>query len=484
MSSARELLGWNFNEERFVKAAQEIAGPDVERNIIKATYQLENLINSAENVRIGILPDSSKLYRHFMVLCHNNQISQCKNFFGNPKQARKLSFILSFREDNAPAIAETKYINVALEILEAHWRDSMLVGLVYTLLHCWESPYAESLRYFVGEKFKVLRSQRPVLRKLQTNQRFFSDQNGPTLLGAQLISKDKPLSEIWNTLGFEANMVDAPYFSDVCIAYTQSQLRKGYHLQAIEQIVDFLGKHQQSKTSKLVLTLLLKKAELFDNQDFRDLLKEVAFRLIGDPENDAYWSPWDGASIQQAQQLKEAQAILNGWIIQQFINIFFDSLAMDSDRKHFWSKYLKHIRRFKIFGQEYMRSRLKLDQRIAPFLDTRFGLLEGNSDQNALVMMVKDFYLIEFSYSGSAFYAYPTTIIDAPDMSKHRLSINQLKPLSIRNQSKQLIRREKNYDIYLGRSIDGYEVQESGRLGHSGNWQERLSYWLKKQIGI
>jgi hypothetical protein len=194
--------------------------------------------------------------------------------------------------------------------------------------------------------------------------------------------------------------------------------------------------------------------------------------------------PWDGASIQQAQQLKEAQAILNGWIIQQFINIFFDSLAMDSDRKHFWSKYLKHIRRFKIFGQEYMRSRLKLDQRIAPFLDTRFGLLEGNSDQNALVMMVKDFYLIEFSYSGSAFYAYPTTIIDAPDMSKHRLSINQLKPLSIRNQSKQLIRREKNYDIYLGRSIDGYEVQESGRLGHSGNWQERLSYWLKKQIGI
>lgn len=483
MTTAKELLGFRFNPDEFTLSAHGIAGPDVKREIQKAIQTLEKLeVFSSES---QMPPDAGILYEQFMHLCERSQFDQCRIHFSGYKKSRKLSYILSYHPAKQLSIASTPYLKLATEILSKFWRDRMLVGLIQTLLTNWDSDYIDSLRELINEKINTLNTRRPKLLKLKEKSHYFVYKEGPHLLGVRLAQNHLPIESVWEWTGFEENLINTAFFAYFCVAYFKFHIKQSDEFNYIPSVIAFLEKNGNKSAAKQVLTELIFHADKQADSELQELIKKAAFQLVGDPENDAYWTPWEHATFDEKNRLKEAQQILNGWIVQQFIELFFDKLAMDAQRKNFWLKYLKHIQRFKIYGQPWMRNELAHDSRLAPFIEKRVGYLDGDLKQNALVILIKNYILIEFSYSGSAFYAYPTYQIDAPDLSLKRLAINQLKPKSIRFPSRTLIKKGPNeYDVIRGRYIQNYEMHESGKLGHNGDWQKRLATWLAEYIKI
>lgn len=484
MTSARELLNWSFSTDRFEQGAHSLCSPDVRRVIQQASQTLVTVFDSNEKINIQMPPDADQLYQQFISLAQANP-QQCQQVFGSVKKTRKLTYILSYRPPKKKSIINSHYNELAVSIIDSNWKTRFLIPLVYTLLHQWDSPMIGPLRELIARKVQSLQTHRKSLLKLKEISRYYIEEKGPFLLGASLIEKGLQLQDLWKAYSFEENMIDAPYFSDVCWSYVCVLLKQKKFWSKIDSVVDFLVKHNSIITSKKVLSELIHQVDNNPDPLLQEHIKKTAFKLIGDPENDAYWTPWPRATAQEKQHLKSAQEILNGWIVQQFIEIFFDKLAMDPERKNFWQKYIKHVRRFKIFGQSDIRRRFEDDARTEPYLKGRFGYLDGDANQNALVMIMKGYYLIEFSYSGSAFYAYPATQHDAPDLGNHHLHINEIKPPSIRQQNKSIIKKgESGYNYSTGCYEQTYEHRKFGKLGHSGDWQIRLAVWLEHYMGI
>lgn len=196
-----------------------------------------------------------------------------------------------------------------------------------------------------------------------------------------------------------------------------------------------------------------------------------ALHLIGDPANDAYWEPWEWASQEDRSNLKRAQAILNEWLTRRFITIFFDKIAMDSDRKTFWLKYVRSISRFKIYGSHLTQYSLSQDERVRSNLDARFGILQdGGGNQSALVMVVKDYVLVEFSLKGAAFFAYRSSNPLCPNISYSSIRTRQLK------LDTELLMRRMNNQVLSHRA--------EGRFAHHLGWERFLKWWLERYVGV
>jgi hypothetical protein len=482
MTSAKELLGFRFNPDEFALSAHSLAGPDIKREIHKAIQKLEKLDSLGTEGQMP--PDAGILYEQFMHLCEKRQFDQCKKHFSSHKKANKLSYILSYHTPKQPSIAQTPYLKVAIDILRHFWRDRMLISLIHSLLIDWQSEYIVFLRELIKEKINSLNSQRSRLIKLKEQSPFFTNEKSTFLLGDYLAQTNQKIDKVYEFMGFEESLLSADFFSEVCVNYVKILFKNNQYFDSVPDIISFLEKHGKVNTAKQIITEFILKANTQADPEFQELIKKAAFQLVGDPENDAYWAPWPHANSEEKQRLKNAQQILNGWIVQQFVELFFDKLAMDVNRKDFWEKYIKHITKFKIYGQESTKANFMADPRLAPYVEKRFGYLMGASNQNALIMFMKNYALIEFSYSGSAFYAYPTHHPDAPDFSNKQLHINMLKPASIRAQSKRLVETYQDLDRVTFRYVKKFRMQNFGKIGHSGHWKTNLTAWLIEYIGI
>ena len=194
-----------------------------------------------------------------------------------------------------------------------------------------------------------------------------------------------------------------------------------------------------------MLDKIIKFVDKNDYLDFKEDVKSYAFKKIGDPSNDPDWFPWKNASEIEKKELEDSQNIVNVWLNAQFIELFFSKLVMDINRKLFWERYLKKITKFKICGSEYLYKELSLDKRVQPYLKSRFSYLSGN--ESALIMIMKNYILIEFSKKGNAFYGYEKSNIYCPVISKNSFRIEQLK----------------------------YRYHADIRIVHTSDWQKAIS---------
>ena len=67
------------------------------------------------------------------------------------------------------------------------------------------------------------------------------------------------------------------------------------------------------------------------------------------------------------------------------------------------------IERFKVYGPEHIRNRLKQNQIISKIVDSRFSVTSSNQNKCAFVFQMGDYNLIEFSEEGYAFVAHKTS---------------------------------------------------------------------------
>lgn len=390
------------------------------------------------------------------------------------RELRTLSYALNYKEYQENSLFEnSKYLQQCFIIFNDCWRDSFISGLLDCYLSNWGSSNKESfniLSNFLTSKIENYKGSRSLYQSLKANSKFFNKDKGDLDLGATLAISNKSIKEATKFLSLPDHWITYVYFQGVIKTYFLKV--KADDSQTINELEEILLKHNNGeKTATSFNKSIISKFVLkHSNSDieFQDKIKDVAFKVVGDP-NSTSWNPYGDDEVGKAREL------LNLWVTRQFIKVFFEKCINDRRRKAFWIKYSKHVKQFKVVGSNLVYQILSDDKRISEYLNERFASTNSKRDRNsALIMAIGDYIFIEFSDEG-AFYAYKINNKLAPKMdSKHFSTTSALKQTSL---------------IWLayrsGRNIE--KTYEEGKLGHNDGdlkWEEVADYWIKNIAGI
>lgn len=389
------------------------------------------------------------------------------------REVRTLTYSLNYSEQNSKCIFNNDIeLDYALTILESDWRDSFLVGLIDCFLRNWETEYPKSLErleQFIALKLDNYAGNRSTLISFKSKKRYFNTKNGDLILGDTIAKLNKPIQEATKILGVPESWINYPYFSKVIVTYYERNKSKISN--EIENLSEVLQKHNSSITSKRLISKIIIQANQPQFATLQDKIKKIAFTQIGDPGNTSNWSAFENATESEKNEIIQGRNILNEWITQQFINVFFNVCINDDRRKKFWLHFASKISSFKVYGPIQTKNILKRDERIAEYVDARFESVLSKRDVSAFILFIGDYMLIEFSNEGYAFYAYKNNSSYKPSLGYQLNSVDDL-----RNGSMPMAVHSDNYYDYFN---------DEGRLTHrDGNqiWETRFNSWMNKKV--
>ena len=470
---AMSLLGFTFAPASFIQQGAEIIAPDTERKVAHRSQRLSKIAQKHGTYRGEEPPDMGVIYRRFMHLAYNAP-DQLPEVFSTRRMVRKLAWTLNWSEEGQPSIVRSLHLQKALKLITYYPTGSVILGLYETLLRSWNIlDGANLLRNALASMLKSYHGRRQALKKLAEHRAYFLRADGGIKLGAAWASSNppSPLSGLLEVLALPGHVRRYAYFTSVVNAYVQVLILRDDYASCIPEVLDFLKLHDQPQAHKFSLSRIILKMDEGAPGEYRDLVQDYAFKHIGDPSQDHKWQPWTSASDADKKKLKEAQVALNTWIVQRFIAVFFDKVAMDRDRRDFWMDYAPHITRFKVLSDPATRYKLQADERLRPYIKSRFGRLQDGNGLSALMMQIKNRLVVEFSHNGNACYVYKTENKKCPKFSRQYYVISDLK-----YPNTNLLFRSSGYYIYSER--------EEGRLLHYDGWEDRLATWFTRHLGL
>ncbi len=391
------------------------------------------------------------------------------------RELRTLTYSLTYCEKNLQTIFSVENeLKIALEAMETNWRDSFLSGLIDCLLSNWETKHQKSLEQleqFITKKLDNYSGNRNTLNSFKSNKRYFNTKNGDLILGDTIAKLNRPIQEATKILGVPESWFSYSYFSRVIVTYYERN--KANILNEIDNLNEVLLKNNSSITSKRLVSKMIIQANQPAFATLQDRLKKIAFTQIGDPSNISNWTAFENATETEKGEIIQGRNILNEWITQQFINVFFNVCINDERRKKFWLRFASKISSFKVYGPQHTKAILKRDEKIAEYVDARFESVSSRRDVSAFILYIGDYMLIEFSNEGYAFYAYKINSSYRPSLSYQLNSVDDL-----RNGSMPMAVHSDNYYDYFN---------DEGRLTHrDGNqiWETRFNSWMNKKVFV
>lgn len=391
------------------------------------------------------------------------------------RELRTLTYSLTYSEKNLQTIFSVENeLKIALEAMETNWRDSFLSGLIDCLLSNWETKHQKSLEQleqFITKKLDNYSGNRNTLNSFKSNKRYFNTKNGDLILGDTIAKLNRPIQEATKILGVPKSWFSYSYFSRVIVTYYERN--KANILNEIDNLNEVLLKNNSSITSKRLVSKMIIQANQPAFATLQDRLKKIAFTQIGDPSNISNWTAFENATEAEKGEIIQGRNILNEWITQQFINVFFNVCINDERRKKFWLRFASKISSFKVYGPQHTKAILKRDEKIAEYVDARFESVSSRRDVSAFILYIGDYMLIEFSNEGYAFYAYKINSSYRPSLSYQLNSVDDL-----RNGSMPMAVHSDNYYDYFN---------DEGRLTHrDGNqiWETRFNSWMNKKVFV
>src|SRR5690606_7251057 len=245
------------------------------------------------------------------------------------------------------------------------------------------------------------------------------------------------IQEATRILGVPESWFDYAYFSKVIVTYYERN--KNNISSEIDNLNQALLKHNSSITNKRLISKIIIQANKPEFSNLQDSIKKIAFTQIGDPSNVSNWTAFDNATEMERREISEARNILNEWITQQFINVFFNVCINDERRKKFWLRFASKISSFKVYGPLHTKNILKRDERISEYVDARFETVSSRRDVSAFILYIGDYMLIEFSNEGYACCAYKINSPNKPNTSTRLDSVDDFRnsslPLAIQSDS-------------------------------------------------
>ncbi len=469
MLTTQDILQFHFSPATFQQSAQKIIPI---RLAFLNDHRIDKLKKITEEVGAASFSFSSdnlipQVFRKFKNSINNNNT----NF--ERRELRTLSYSLNYSEQNLSIIFNIENeLKFALTLLNENWRDSFLVGLIDCFLRNWETKYTKSLEQieqFILNKLENYSGNRGALISFKRNKRYFITKNGDVVLGDTIAKLNKSIQEATKILGVPESWWTYNYFSKVLVTYYE---RNKSNISAeIDNLNEVIIKHNNSITNKRLISKIIIQANKPDFTKLQDQIKKIAFAQIGDPSNIANWNTFDNATEIECQEIIQARNILNEWITQQFINVFFNVCINDDRRKKFWLRFASKISSFKVYGPLHTKNILRRDERIAEYVESRFETVMSKRDVSAFILYIGDYMLIEFSNEGYAFYAYKITSPYRPSLDFKLNSVDDL-----RNASMPMAIQSDNYYDYFN---------DEGRLTHrDGNqiWETRFNSWMNKKV--
>lgn len=469
MATTQDILQFHFSPTTFQQSAQKIIPITLtslnEHRIDKLQKITEEVgANSFSFSGNNLIP---QVFRKFKKSINSNDTSFER------RELRTLTYSLNYAEQNLTTIfSNENELKYALTLLESNWRDSFLVGLIDCFLKNWETKHTKSLAQlenFISQKLDNYSGNRSALTSFRNNKRFFNTKNGDLILGYTIAKLNKPIQEATKILGVPESWLDYAYFSKVIVTYYERN--KNNISSEIDNLNEVLLKHNSSVTSKRLISKIIIQVNKPEFSSIQDNIKKIAFTQIGDPSNVSNWTAFDNATEVERREIIEARNILNEWITQQFINVFFNVCINDERRKKFWLRFASKISSFIVYGPLHTKNILKRDERIAEYVDARFETVSSKRDVSAFILYIGDYMLIEFSNEGYAFYAYKINSPYKPSLSYQLNSVDDL-----RNASMPMAIQSDNYYDYFN---------DEGRLTHrDGNqiWETRFNSWMNKKV--
>lgn len=469
MPTTQDILQFHFSPTTFQQSAQKII-PITLASL--NDHRIDKLQKITEEVGANSFSFSGEnlipqVFRKFKNSINNNNISFER------RELRTLTYSLNYSEQNLLPIFSNEYeLKHALTLLDLNWRDSFLVGLIDCYLRSWETKFQKSLvqlEQFIANKLENYSGNRSTLISFKNNKRYFNSKNGDLILGDTIAKLNIPIQEATRILGVPESWFDYPYFSKVIVTYYERN--KNRISNEIDNLNEVLLTHNSSTTNKRLISKIIIQANQPQFVTIQDQIKKIAFTQIGDPSTVSNWTAFENATEIERSEIIEARNILNEWITQQFINVFFNVCINDERRKKFWLRFASKISSFKVYGPLHTKNMLKRDERIAEYVDARFETVTSKKDVSAFILYIGDYMLIEFSNEGYAFYAYKINSPYKPSLSYQLNSVDDL-----RNASMPMAIQSDNYYDYFN---------DEGRLTHrDGNqiWETRFNSWMNKKI--
>lgn len=464
IKSINELFGIDFDPKAFVASSNTVVTDRVTRNINQKIYDLKKCSQSVSERYPTVSPpkatDLSQIKAKFSKYSTTSDLSH--DYFTD-KEIRTMCYFA-----NQIAKSTDEY-QLLIFIIKKRWRQSYLNGLMFCLLYNWQTLehdiVSSKFRSFIIDQLANYQGQRSHLLKMKSNMKYFMD-GGALALGRFVVSNKKSVLEAPACIGLKQRELGYSYFSKIIQYYFRNQSSTN-----LSELEVALTQHSNAVTSKIVLSDKIIKAD-DDSKELQEslALKQLAIKLVGDPFVNANWNTV-GVGHDYEAQVTQAHTIMKKWLIKSYLNVAFERLINDPDRKRFWLRYTDYIDDIKIVGNLQHKSIISSNPDLKEALTNCFCLLISNTISNtcSVAIRIKNHYFFEFSEMGNACYVYN----DDRKMKMLSHGIRKVNDL-----------KDTGMNVLVEQYSGYYHYNDCGRVLHSGNWQGRLRKWFQSKMNI
>jgi ferritin len=411
------------------------------------------------------------------------------SFFTNYSSVKNLCWALDYTDSKIPkSIIELGYLSTALETIESHFTSSCYSALIYILCSNWGNNDVDRLRRYLALKLKDETNLRAKVQFFQQNLSYITLSTGPEDWAFHTFnSGERHLEGFLSKNVMVRYLQNTRYFKIFVMTYFETFLKNSNfeNRSRWQEIIDFSKDHYEESFIKYLISFeIFHFKNRIKNDSVKDMIKNQAVKVIGDPSKVSYWRlPESEYPKDKIEIVEQARKVLNQWINETLVNLFFSQVVDDRDRRNFWMTYVSNMTTVDIFLSEYQLHSILSDPKVKDGLQNRFGILNSGGSTSSILIFTIDKYrfVLAGSISGGALYVHPTSSYLYPKVEEisndwriagHRLrSLN--KQTLIHSELSPLITQDYNT----------YYFNEEGRMSHSGNWQRRLKLWIENKIG-
>lgn len=280
--------------------------------------------------------------------------------------------------------------------------------------------------------------------------------NSPTKSFVNRFLQEQDASSLSNELESLKMAPNSWFWDDLIKSAIQSihDMNEQEYLQIIPRFID-LAEQNVLHTTDILIALLERYARTTERAKVHEILKYLALNQWGNPQYDSS-AGWNNVN-------PDTKRMVIQWFVRADLEAFFKlfSASADVNRFNYWIKFIDKISFSQIFlGPSALQSQQIQHKKFRELNRGRLKELMGSTaSNNAFLLKIENVYIVDFSDTGNACYAY--NYLPYKDKDR-RIFIGELK--------------NKNTVLFVK---DGKKIA----LSHSGDWEIRFDKHLNK-IGI
>jgi hypothetical protein len=449
----------NYNLKNFLIKKAESFEINLSEKVKQGIHRLNKITDDLDSVKPNKTFDFELLLKRFWNNC--NSLEDLKRQFTSKKDLKYILMGLNIPYKGKTILNNYDKFDELIELYPFQESELILKRISYTYLNFWNQINKNNntkiaFHNYFSSAFAVNKFAMKKTKMLFKSSKYLINSNGVEKFISDKLKKEFKIEDALKEAGFPTGMSE--FKTELGYQYLLKCFTNGNFEKFLISYKDILNGNGDSKK---IIPLLVLLVDEFKDKSLQILAKDEAFKFIGDPNNKLNWVSPNHFTPKEKERLEQARLKINLWILESFIEVFFEKLINDPARKDYWLKKVNIIHSVKVYGPLTFKNLLKNDERIGNYVKDRYQVIQGNEIGCGIVMYVNNYELVEFTDVGSL-YCYKSSKKRIP---KNVFSIKDLKlpNMQLANNAS----RNKN---------------EEGRIPHTGYWQGRYDDWINEYV--